>query len=343
MSTRKRTLLYSGLACTVLALAPTTAAAATTSAPAPRVATDAPPGYIVKTTANISLPNNDGTFGEAHCPKHTVVLSGGAYIASSSVKTGINASFPLNRRTWEAVANNFSGAATTFNVYAVCAKHPNGYQQLTGSAVSNPAGDQDSATENCPTGDLVLAGGTIGDDPSFSVGMASSYPGTSASWTAAVSNFSTRNSQFNVVAVCAAASAFPHYAIPSTSASDPARRAEGHHSKVRRPGGGPRRRQPVVEHHQPPDRNQGHPAVPSQRNQLEVRREQRHQRWYHADLLRHLRHLTHAPARARRANSDGGRREVAARPPPWHGGREDHAVQQRRPQPRNRAARPLPD
>jgi hypothetical protein len=222
MSMRKRMLLYSGLACTVLVLAPTTAAAATTGAPAPRAATDAPAGYVVKTTANISLPNNDGTFGEAHCPKHTVVLGGGAYIASPSVKTGINASFPLNQRTWEAVANNFSGAATTFNVYAVCAKHPKSYEQLIGSSVSNPAGDQDSATENCPTGDLVLSGGTFDEDPAFSVGMASSYPGTSASWTAAVSNFSTRDSEFEVIAVCAAASAFPHYAIPSTSASDPA-------------------------------------------------------------------------------------------------------------------------
>jgi hypothetical protein len=222
MRMTNKIVLYPGLACAVLVLAPTAAAAATTAAPPARVATDKPPGYIIKTKPGISLPNNDGTFGQAKCPKGTVVLSGGAYIASSSVKTGINASFPLNRRTWEAVANNFSGAATTFNVYAVCAKSPKGYQQLTGSAVSNLAGDQDSATENCPTGDLVLAGGTIGDDPSFSVGMASSYPGTSASWTAAVSNFSTRNSQFNVVAVCAAASAFPHYAIPSTSASDPA-------------------------------------------------------------------------------------------------------------------------
>jgi hypothetical protein len=66
------------------------------------------------------------------------------------------------------------------------------------------------------------SGGTFDEDPAFSVGMASSYPGTSASWTAAVSNFSTRDSEFEVIAVCAAASAFPHYAIPSTSASDPA-------------------------------------------------------------------------------------------------------------------------
>jgi hypothetical protein len=223
MSMRKRMLLYSGLACTVLVLASTTAAAATPGAPAPRIATDAPPGYVIKTTSGISLPNNKEKSGLATCPKGTVVLSGGAYIASSSVMTGINSSFPnpFNDHVWEAVANNFSGAGTTFNVYAVCAKHPKGYELLSGNDVSNPAGDQDRATENCPTGDVILGGG-VNDElsSSVSIGMASSYPSSSASWTAAVSNFSTKGDTFVVVAVCA--SAFPHYAIPSTSASVPA-------------------------------------------------------------------------------------------------------------------------
>jgi hypothetical protein len=220
MRMRNRMLLYSGLACAALALAPTTAAAAKTGPPAARVATDAPSGYVIKSKSGISLPNNDGTFGEAKCPKDTVVLSGGAYITSSSVKAGINASFPAGQRIWEAVANNFSGTVTTFNVYAVCAKRPKGYEQLIGKLVSNPAGDQGSATENCPAGDVLLGGGVFDDDPSFSVGMSSSYPSTSGSWAAAVNNFSTRDSQYEVIAVCA--SPFPHYAIPSTSASDPA-------------------------------------------------------------------------------------------------------------------------
>jgi hypothetical protein len=224
MHMRKRILLYSGLACAVLMLAPATTAAAETDAPA-KTAVTAPPGYVTVTHSGISLPNNDGTFGVAKCPKGTVVLSGGAYIASGSVAAGINASFPAGQRIWEAVANNFSGAATTFNVYAVCAKQPKGYEQVIGNEVSNPAGDQDSATENCRTGDVVLGGGVFDDDPSFSVGMASSYPGTSASWAAAVSNFSTTDSEFEVIAVCA--SPLPHYAIPSTSASDPAGTQKG--------------------------------------------------------------------------------------------------------------------
>jgi hypothetical protein len=227
MSMRSKILLYAGLACTVLVLAPATAAAAAPGAPAARVTIDTPPGYVIKTTSNVSLPNNDGTFGKANCPRGTVVLGGGGYIDSGSVATGLNGSFAFGPRTWEVIANNFSGAATTFNVYAVCAKRPKDYKQVTGSLVSNPAGDQDSGTENCPAGDVVLNGGTFGDDPGFSVGMASSYPSGPASWTAAVSNFSGRNSEFEVFAVCAKASAFPHYAQLFTPGSDPAGTQKG--------------------------------------------------------------------------------------------------------------------
>jgi hypothetical protein len=215
--------LYSGLAGALLALAPATAAtaaAAQAGGPAVRVATASPPGYVTVSKSDISLPDNDGTFGVVECPKGTVVLSGGAYLDSSSVLAGINASFPAGQRTWEAVANNFSGAATTFNVYAVCARSPKGYQQLTGKEISNPAGDRDGATLSCPAGDVVLGGGAFDDDPSFSVGLASSYPTNSASWRAAASNFSDRSSQFEVTAICA--SPLPGYAVSSASVSDPA-------------------------------------------------------------------------------------------------------------------------
>jgi hypothetical protein len=220
MRMRKRILLYSGFACAVLAMALTAPAAATAALPAARAATDAPPGYITVSTSGISLPNNAEESARVTCPGNTVVLSGGAYIASSSVKTGINASGPGSGAAWVAVANNFSGAATTFNVYAVCAKRPKGYEQLSGTFDINPAGDQSRETQSCPTGDVVLGGGAFEDDPSFSVGMTSSYPSTPASWTVAVSNFSTSDSSFFATLVCA--KRLKGYAIRSTSASDPA-------------------------------------------------------------------------------------------------------------------------
>jgi hypothetical protein len=224
MSMRNKILLYSGFACAVLVLAPATAAAAKSGVPAAGFGVDAPAGYITVSTNGVSLPAGTDQAAEATCPPGTVVLSGGAYIKSFSVEAGINSTYPDGDTMWYALVSNFSGAATTFNVYAVCATQPQGYDQIFGEAVSNPAGDQDSATANCPAGDVVLGGGSS-DTGSISIGMTSSYPGTSTSWTSAVSNFSGFDADIAAVAVCA--SAFPDYAIASTSASDPAGTQKG--------------------------------------------------------------------------------------------------------------------
>jgi hypothetical protein len=224
MSIRNKIVLYSALACAVLALAPATAAAAKTGAPAIRSGPDAPSGYITVSNNGISVASNAEMAGEATCPQGTVVLGGGAYIKSTSVELAINDSQPVpgssgDDSTWYALVNNFSGAATTFNVYAVCATTPPGYEQVVGKTVNNPAGDQDSGTVSCPAGDVVLGGGAS-NTGGISFGMASSYPSSRTSWTAAVSNFSGRDGEFAPVAVCALA--YPGYTIVSTSASDPA-------------------------------------------------------------------------------------------------------------------------
>jgi hypothetical protein len=219
MSLWKRTLLYVGLACAVLGLAPAAAGAAT-GMPAVRAGTDAPPGYLTKSISDISLLANASQMDLITCPKGTVVLSGGAYIASGSLMTGINSSYPMNDRTWVVTANNFSSAATTFNMYAVCADEPTGYVQLESSPVFNAPGDQTSGSMACGAGDVVLGGGLIANTALTSIDMTSSYPATSTSWTAAESNFSESSDGFGVVVICA--QALPNYAIPSTSASDPA-------------------------------------------------------------------------------------------------------------------------
>jgi hypothetical protein len=220
MAMRKKILLYSVLACAVPVLGPATAAAAQTVVPALRSGADVPAGYVTVSESGLSLPTNAEESGRVRCPQGTVVLSGGAYIKSFSVETGMNLSAPLNNQAWGVRVNNFSGASTTFNVYAVCATQPAGYAQLFGSPVSNPAGDQDSGTVSCPAGDVLFGGGAGTGSASVSVGMTSSYPASSTSWKAAVSNFSARGEEFTPYAVCG--QALPGYAIVATSASDPA-------------------------------------------------------------------------------------------------------------------------
>jgi hypothetical protein len=226
MSTRNKILLYSALACGLLVLAPAVASAADTGVSVVRPAVDAPPGYVTESTNNLSLPNNANEEGTATCPEGTVVLSGGAYIASFSVKAGINSSFPENNRTWTASANNFSGAATTFNVYVVCANKPPGYvRSNAASPVSNPAGDQNSSSMSCPAGDVLFGGGVAAGSDSVSVAMTSSYPASSTSWKVAVSNFSGIGETFTEHVICG--KALPGYAISATSASDPAGTQKG--------------------------------------------------------------------------------------------------------------------
>jgi hypothetical protein len=220
MSMGKKTLLYSALASMVLVLAPAAAAAAAAGVPAVRAGTDVPPGYVTESFSGIGLPTGSIGAGEVSCPMGTVVLSGGAYTAGG-VRTGLNQSLPEGAHEWFVLVNNYGNGPTTFNVYAVCAKRPKGYVQLSGSNVNNPAGDQTSATEDCPTGDVIIGGGdSAAAVESPSIDMTSSYPNGLASWTVAESNFSTGDETFNVVAICAKTP--PHYAIFSTSASDPA-------------------------------------------------------------------------------------------------------------------------
>jgi hypothetical protein len=223
MSRGNRIALCAGLACTVLGLAtaPVTAAAAGTAGPAVRVATDPPPGYVIKNISDNSLPSDTQVMGEITCPKDKVVLSGGAYIASSSLMTGIGSSYPMNDRTWVVLANNFSSTGTTFNMYEVCADEPAGYEQLESTPFENPPGNQDSGTMDCSSGDVLLGGGVIAGGANVSIVLTSSYPASDSAWTAGVSNFSGDvGDDFGVIAICA--QALPGYAIPSTSGSDPA-------------------------------------------------------------------------------------------------------------------------
>jgi hypothetical protein len=222
MSTRKKILLYAGLACTALVLAPATAAAAATGPPAARIA--GPPGYVTVTSPTKNLPPAATVSATATCPKSTVVLSGGAFIASTKLTTAINASAPVGTTAWRAFVNNLSKTtATTFNVYAVCATRPAGYAIPSGSLVGVDAGTQVLAGAVCPSSSDDVTGGGVIDSPGVTTDLASSYPVASDEWAAAVSNNSKTGSEtVRAVAVCAAASALPGYTQQPTTAPNPA-------------------------------------------------------------------------------------------------------------------------
>jgi hypothetical protein len=179
----------------------TSVSAATT---APVVAK--PAGYSIVTSAAFSLPNGSLVPGSVTCPKkkgvQTFPLSGGALISSGSLAANINSSYP-SPTGWRADADNLSGTATMFTVYAVCANKLTGYVQAQSKSVSNPAGTQNSAGYLCPKGDVVTGGGALSATGSAQINLNSSWPAGTGEWYVYMNNASTTNSSFTMFRVCA--------------------------------------------------------------------------------------------------------------------------------------------
>jgi hypothetical protein len=184
-------------------------AATTVSADAATLGTTSvakPAGYSIVASSPYSLPNGALVPGSVTCPKkkgvQTVPLSGGALIDSSNLAANINSSYP-SATGWHAEADNLSGAATMFTVYAVCANKPTGYVQQQSGAVSNPADTQNGAGYLCPKGDVVTGGGAISDTASAQINLNSSWPAGTKEWYVYMNNASTTSTSFSMFRVCA--------------------------------------------------------------------------------------------------------------------------------------------
>jgi hypothetical protein len=185
-------------------LAGTTVSADTATPGAMNVAK--PAGYTIVASAPYTLPNGSLVPGSATCPKkkgvQTVPLSGGALIDSSNLLANINSSYP-SATAWHAEADNLSGAATMFTVYAVCANKPAGYQQQQSASVSNPADTQNGAGYLCPKGDVVTGGGALSSTASAQINLNSSWPAGTTEWYVYMNNASTTSTSFTMFRVCA--------------------------------------------------------------------------------------------------------------------------------------------
>jgi len=184
-------------------------AGATTAGAAPRTVDGAaalkPAGYSIA-SATYSLPNGLQTPGSVTCPvkkgSQTVPLSGGALIQTDSLDASINSSYPT-AHGWSVDANNTSGAASQFTVYAVCAKKLKGYVQQVLAAEPNPAGFQSGTTAGCPNGDLLTGGGERSSSSSTLVNLNSSWPESEITWGITVDNLSSSDATLRPFAVCA--------------------------------------------------------------------------------------------------------------------------------------------
>jgi len=169
-------------------------------------AAETPPGYKV-VTAGFTAPTGLQTAASVPCPAKTVVLGGGALIASNSVLANINSSIPHGNRTWTVKVNNASGADTSATVYAICAHKPTGYQQVTAPVIDNPGDTRTDEGALCPSGKKVFGGGAFSTSTSVGIAQSNSLPGkttapTTYAWAVTMDNLTKSDNTFSAVAIC---------------------------------------------------------------------------------------------------------------------------------------------
>jgi hypothetical protein len=156
-------------------------------------------------TAPATATNGVQTSGNVACPAGTKVIGGGAFSASSSTAVNFNTSIPQNNG-WRVDMDNTSGADTGFTVYGVCHKKLPGYSISITAPISNPAGQQTTASAPCTNPSATsraIGGGAFSGSGNTSVQMNSSFPDGSNGWTTFEQNFSGAATTVTGYAICA--------------------------------------------------------------------------------------------------------------------------------------------
>lgn len=162
----------------------------------------APPGYQVVFTVLNASPNGTQTRAAAECPKGTVPFGGGVSQTSVNTRVSINSSFPT-ATGWDVDVNNASGAATGFQVMAVCGARPAHYAVVKSATVTQGAARQTTVGATCPAGAAPLGGGVGSNSTSLFVGMNSTQP-TRHGWQVTESNATTSRPAIATFVVCGA-------------------------------------------------------------------------------------------------------------------------------------------
>jgi hypothetical protein len=158
--------------------------------------------YVVVSKTFPVGPNSDAT-GEVPCPmnangKQLLPIGGGAFGFSRNPGQNIQGDFPIGDR-WR--VDMVSDLASSFTVYAVCAKPPASYTTTIQRFYAALANSQTVASASCPLPGETLVGG--GGSPG-GLPMRATYPSSSNTWTVSVNNPGNVNRFVYVYAVCVA-------------------------------------------------------------------------------------------------------------------------------------------
>ena len=131
-------------------------------------------GYTIATSGSSAARPGCRCTARPTAPRAPSSSAAARGVTSSSTAASINSSYPT-ATGWAADVNNASGSATTFAVYAVCAKQPRRYQRLTGVAFTVQAFSQNGtawpAAKAAP-----LGGGGYSDSGALTANLNSSLP-----------------------------------------------------------------------------------------------------------------------------------------------------------------------
>jgi hypothetical protein len=192
------------LAACVLATTAATAATRSDGPVAPSSAARTPKRYTTVQSAAFTVSSGRQTQGAVACPVGTVVWGGGAVIGSPDLGINVNSSFPIfDGSGWGARVNASVGSSGSFVVLAICAKAPRKYRVLESQPFEVDADAQLEGTEPCPTGTVVLGGGSDSDSLSTGVNVNSTFPLASINgWRTDMNDDTAAPSGFRVLSIC---------------------------------------------------------------------------------------------------------------------------------------------
>jgi len=171
--------------------------------PAGAISASHPPGYqIIASVPTGALPStfNSGAF--ATCPAGTVVWGGGVtFIGTPNFNLTVSTSNPNGSGGWAARVNNTGTTTAQFEVDAICANKPKGYQ-IVSQTVDNPSATQSDATATCHSPNVLLGGGTLSTADQVGAVLTSAWPRGVAKFTGYMYNGTTSDADFIVYAIC---------------------------------------------------------------------------------------------------------------------------------------------
>lgn len=180
-----------------------------------------PSGYEVVRKDTV-VPAGGFLRSTAICPTGKVALAGGMQVVGAGTadfRTRMQESAPgtINggaQSLWLVAMRNYDSVAHTVGIFAVCGYRPYGYEVVRKDTLV-PAGGFLRSTANCPSGKVVMGGGTsvVGEGTAdFRTRMQENAPGTTGSPAVSVHLSSVRNydSRAHTIALHAVCTPLPY-------------------------------------------------------------------------------------------------------------------------------------